>query len=474
MYDEALSRLRTGEKETLELRGACEDFERLLKQAEAQRQEESERLCGELQSRDRELQGALVECRAKATLLTAVLGDKAAVEAQSEELQRRIAQAESDLAAAGAKLADNERDLQQTSAMRSQLEAECASLQRLAADELREAEAQRLREVTALLGQCEARAHELESQRAELSQLRERATSELSVAKEEAQRELVSRERKHGELWGRLHKQALFGAALSKRLAETAATARELRSEAQRVGEAVMHKEYEVESLRAHLREAKLAHLRHALVTGVWALKHGRKGKPHSRHVKCTANLLRLEWGRAAVGGSAAHADKGMGVDEIIAIEPGLTTDVAKRSGKGKASHFLSVISQARTLDLELSSEQQRDMWLETLRAWREATACDPELSEPPASMYNTRTAPAKPPASAGPPSSSSGRKPFSGWRQQTQPTVSHSSPLPQQQTTQQQQWQQAQLRSRQEPPVGHSRSYGSTGESESDYVMRT
>ena len=40
-------------------------------------------------------------------------------------------------------------------------------------------------------------------------------------------------------------------------------------------------------------------------------------------------------------------------VCEISEIVPGVATEVARRSGKGKEALFLSVITPARTLDLE-------------------------------------------------------------------------------------------------------------------------
>ena len=88
-----------------------------------------------------------------------------------------------------------------------------------------------------------------------------------------------------------------------------------------------------------------------------------------------------------------APAEKCLLADEVVAITPGLTTDVARRGAKagskasGKAGGrgrsaadlrdnlFLSVVSPTRTLDLEFRSAELRDAWLATLLKWREHVA---------------------------------------------------------------------------------------------------
>eukprot|EP00966_Prymnesium_polylepis_P208701 4835504-Prymnesium_polylepis.1 len=62
-----------------------------------------------------------------------------------------------------------------------------------------------------------------------------------------------------------------------------------------------------------------------------------------------------------------------MAFEEIEEILPGLATQIAQRSGKGKGSVFLCVISSKRSLDLEFANEAMRNTWLQTLRDWKAA-----------------------------------------------------------------------------------------------------
>lgn len=70
-------------------------------------------------------------------------------------------------------------------------------------------------------------------------------------------------------------------------------------------------------------------------------MKHGRKGKPHPRHIRCDETLRRLEWGKAdrakSVGGGAGmREEKGIALEDVDEFLPGLATPIARRSGKGK------------------------------------------------------------------------------------------------------------------------------------------
>lgn len=83
------------------------------------------------------------------------------------------------------------------------------------------------------------------------------------------------------------------------------------------------------------------AHLEQLLLNGAVALKHGRKGKPHARLVRCDATLRRLEWvkldrGKSGAIGPNVREEKGIAVEEIDQILPGLGTPIARRSGKGR------------------------------------------------------------------------------------------------------------------------------------------
>eukprot|EP00962_Isochrysis_galbana_P013877 scaffold3946_cov118-Isochrysis_galbana.AAC.1 len=117
------------------------------------------------------------------------------------------------------------------------------------------------------------------------------------------------------------------------------------------------------------------------LLTGVLCLKHGRRGKPHPRHVRCDPALQRLEWAASAL----APADKFIEVEEITAIEAEPASDMARKAAKGgKAAdgHFLSIATPRRSLDLEFRSVELRDAWMGTLTSWRELVITG-DLAEP-------------------------------------------------------------------------------------------
>ena len=77
------------------------------------------------------------------------------------------------------------------------------------------------------------------------------------------------------------------------------------------------------------LRSAEEAHVRQLVLTGVLATKHGRKGKPHPRHVRCVG--ARIEWARADEQQRHGRYEKAISVDEIETIQGGMATDVARR-----------------------------------------------------------------------------------------------------------------------------------------------
>ena len=84
---------------------------------------------------------------------------------------------------------------------------------------------------------------------------------------------------------------------------------------------AISEREATLSGLRGSLRAANQAHLEQLLLNGAIALKHGRKGKPHARHVRCDDTLRRLEWAKADRGKAAAGGGGGVREDKGIAIE---------------------------------------------------------------------------------------------------------------------------------------------------------
>ena len=86
----------------------------------------------------------------------------------------------------------------------------------------------------------------------------------------------------------------------------------------------------------------------------------------------------RIEWGKLV--GQARPDDKGYDkvilCSEIVTINGGAVTDVARRAAKGRdESLFLCVSAHQRTLDLEFSSRALRDEWWGLLRTWHELHA---------------------------------------------------------------------------------------------------
>jgi len=392
-YEDALTRLRAGEHKLSSLRASCSSFESSLEAARKQRAEEASRLMDALAEREAELGRALADSRAKSTLLSAALGEREQLEAESERLQKQVVAAEETFAHCEQQLLALEGEMEATRVQRSQLQAEVATLQRLTADELKEAERQRLEEVGGLLRRCDEHEAQLLERRKQLRDEQSASTDALRTAQADARRALDARERRAAALQQRLQRQAVIGAATAKALDEQSEINSDLRGEHQRTEHALLRKERELESVRDMLRDTHLGHLRQLMVGGVWALKHGRKGKPHARHVRASKDLLRLEWGRSA---QSSKDEKSLAVDEIVAIECGLQTEVARRSGKGKAALLLSVVTATRTLDLEFGSEEARDRWLGVLREWRAATLAGEHAPSPPSTRAQSH-----PPASS-------------------------------------------------------------------------
>ena len=70
--------------------------------------------------------------------------------------------------------------------------------------------------------------------------------------------------------------------------------------------------------------------------------------------------------------------DKGLALHEILSVEGGLASDVARRAAKGRAHdahRFLCVLAKSRSLDLEFPTAAARDEWWTTLERWRKAVA---------------------------------------------------------------------------------------------------
>lgn len=87
-------------------------------------------------------------------------------------------------------------------------------------------------------------------------------------------------------------------------------------------------------------------------------LKHGRRGSPHERNVtlEVTGSELKFDW---SSGQLRAHKND-------IQLVEGKQTPVFQRNTaeKSKAERCFSIVTAARTLDLEAPTEQAREYWV--------------------------------------------------------------------------------------------------------------
>ena len=149
-------------------------------------------------------------------------------------------------------------------------------------------------------------------------------------------------------LWQRLKRQALLQSTAVRRLEEGLKHQQEQRAALEALAadhaslrEMMTQRESELVGSQQAAAEAEAEHVQQLLATGVVALKHRRKGKPHPRRVRVGRTGRRLEWGRAAKAPPAlsdtdARADKGIDVETIVDILPGCVTDISRRGGRGR------------------------------------------------------------------------------------------------------------------------------------------
>ena len=126
----------------------------------------------------------------------------------------------------------------------------------------------------------------------------------------------------------------------------------------------------------------ELAEFEAAIRVGVDVLKHGRRGKPHIRTLFCPAE--RPSW--VAPGSEnfrcvcwckpvepdvssmsmppAPSEDASLPVHTIMAVRAGKTTDVFARADMAPAEVCFSLVSPARTLDVQCGNVEQRDKLL--------------------------------------------------------------------------------------------------------------
>lgn len=383
-YDEALARLGVSEAEALSLRARCDAVLAALDEARKAREAEETELRTALRSHEASLHRALADARSKSKALAALIEARRAESDRAEGLASRAAGAEAAYAQSEEKVAELESALHDSSTERGRLISELDALtiaRGLAAGEA-EAEAARADELEQLIATGEAREAEIEAALAA-------ARAEAAGARQGLEEAATERRAAVDALRSRLERAALFGAAAEKRRHDEAEAAEAAAAETS-CAAASTHATWAaaldaqrgaLAAARSEARAEAVRHLREMLLTGVLCLKHGRRGKPHPRHVRCDPALQRLEWAASAL----APADKFVEVEEITAIEAEPATDVARKAAKGgKAadSHFLSIATSRRSLDLEFRSVELRDAWMGTLTSWRELVITG-DLAEP-------------------------------------------------------------------------------------------
>ena len=107
--------------------------------------------------------------------------------------------------------------------------------------------------------------------------------------------------------------------------------------------------------------------------------KHGRRGKPHTRTIFCPAerpswvapgseNFRCVCWCKPIKPGAEEEKmpseESSLPLHTVMAVRPGKTTDVLSRAEDAPEDLCFSLVSPARTLDIQCRSVEQRDMLL--------------------------------------------------------------------------------------------------------------
>jgi hypothetical protein len=103
---------------------------------------------------------------------------------------------------------------------------------------------------------------------------------------------------------------------------------------------------------------------RELITLGIEVMKHGRSGNPHRRRVFCNLELTNVFWLNYKVkDNKKTPPDKQLLLEDVDQVARGVVTDVMKRSGSKEKPHlYLSLITKTRTLDMEFSSQEERDL----------------------------------------------------------------------------------------------------------------
>jgi len=101
------------------------------------------------------------------------------------------------------------------------------------------------------------------------------------------------------------------------------------------------------------------------LTTGIICLKYGRWGNPHRKHIFVSEDLQIILW-----KDPETEKAESILVQDIKEISVGATTPVFsryKRDVERKLDRCFSVITEKRSLDLEVEDSKIRNQWIELL-----------------------------------------------------------------------------------------------------------
>ena len=108
--------------------------------------------------------------------------------------------------------------------------------------------------------------------------------------------------------------------------------------------------------------------VRNFLTAGAMLMKHSNTANPRQRHVYITPDLKFLVWKDPK---KPLHPDNKMKINRIRSLERGRCTPQLERKSFGKflakEEHSFAILGRDRTVDLEASSEKERENWIDAI-----------------------------------------------------------------------------------------------------------
>jgi len=102
---------------------------------------------------------------------------------------------------------------------------------------------------------------------------------------------------------------------------------------------------------------------------GFKCIKHGRKGSPHERWVSINSTYDKIQWKPVQNDNGKSSKKSIEPLETFVKMEKGCTTKPFKRAKKIKQENCLSLIGEERTLDLEFTTEEDRNYWYDVFQA---------------------------------------------------------------------------------------------------------